>query len=148
MTATDLNTVREALTYFDPKRFSVTINAARAALDRIEAELERARLISTPGGRSAAASSLELVAPGEQGLSYSWDDRDWQLTVELQQRRAEAAEAQVQQLKAAALVARSEIEWCIGFASTAFVRAWAQSLVDGLGRARAALADVKEEDNA
>ena len=94
MTATDLNTVRDALTYFDPKRFSVTINAARAALDRIEAELERARLISTPGGRSAAASSLELVAPGEQGLSYSWDDRDWQLTVELQQRRAEAAEAE------------------------------------------------------
>jgi len=142
MNDADINTIREALedalrTY--PNTEDLTL--ALAALDRFETELERARLISTPGGRSAAASSLELVAPGEQGLSYSWDDRDWQLTVELQQRRADAAEAVATRLREVEREARivSEIE------STGTLPDF-QPLADAL--ARAALADVPDKKEA
>jgi hypothetical protein len=115
-------------------------DGALAALDALVAERDE----SYPVIRGLHDKWRAAVAERDEAR------RDWamyQHEVGDMLARAEAAEAEVARLKANALLAASNIDWCIGFAGASDNMKWGDMLTRKLREARAALASGSEGGN-
>lgn len=87
----------------------------------------------------AAEREVERLTAENGRMEQELDAMDSRRAFEWE--RAEAAEALAERRGAAATLASSELDWCIGYASTVEHKAWRERLLKRLHVARAALAD-------
>lgn len=133
------DTVRVAIeAAFYPGEADPYESVKRPAIDALDALLKEVERLTAERDEAMASNAVFMSDEAYSRLHDAWH---------VEQERAEAAEALAERRGAAATLARSELDWCIGYASTVEHKAWRERLLKRLHVARAALAeDASHQD--